>query len=140
MTATKHTKTPWRVAAIGTPTPCPEGATGEQRAKWDTITADMSKPFRDNDGSYIITCDAGRIAAVTFRNQDVPVRKRRTTEDAEALANLDLILRAVNSHAALVEALRGMLDPREKRWKVTDWDIRCAAARAALALVEGGGK
>lgn len=44
-----------------------------------------------------------------------------------------LIVRAVNSHDALVAALRDLLDGSEP------WDERATRARAALALAEQGG-
>ena len=50
-----------------------------------------------------------------------------------AEANKSLIVRAVNSHEALVAALRDLLDGSEP------WDVRATQARAALALAEQGG-
>ena len=51
----------------------------------------------------------------------------------ESAANAALIVRAVNSHEALVAALRDLLDGSEP------WDVRATQARAALALAEQGG-
>lgn len=48
-------------------------------------------------------------------------------------ANAALIVRAVNSHEAVVAALRDLLDGSEP------WDVRATQARAALALAEQGG-
>ena len=50
-----------------------------------------------------------------------------------AEADAALIVRAVNSHEALVAALRDLLDGSEP------WDVRATQARAALALAEQGG-
>jgi len=50
-----------------------------------------------------------------------------------AEANAAFIVRAVNAHDELVAALEGMMLPHEKGWKVTDWTLRMADARAALA-------
>ncbi len=47
-------------------------------------------------------------------------------------ANARFIVRAVNSHEALVAALRDLLDGSEP------WDERATQARAALALAEQG--
>ena len=46
------------------------------------------------------------------------------------------IVRACNSHEAMLEALKTMCLPHQKGWKVTDWELRLAQARAAIAQAE----
>lgn len=60
------------------------------------------------------------------------VNRESRISKREMEANAAFIVRACNSHEKLVEALKGMLVPHEKGWNVTDWEIRCEAARAAL--------
>lgn len=55
----------------------------------------------------------------------------KSPSEAEQTANAALIVRAVNSHEALVAALRGML--QHAGWAASE------KARAALALAEQGG-
>jgi hypothetical protein len=63
------------------------------------------------------------------RNTHVCVVTTRGLPDDEIEANIQLIAAAPD----LLAALRDMIEPHERGWKVTDWDIRCDAARAAIA-------
>ena len=56
-------------------------------------------------------------------------------ERAILIASAPDLLRQRN---ALLLALRGMMVPHEKGWKVTDWTLRLADARAAIAACKEG--
>jgi len=45
--------------------------------------------------------------------------------------------RLIAASPDLLKALKEQIEPRAKGWKVTDWDIRDANARAAIAKAEG---
>lgn len=99
---------------------------GDINMAWDIATEAATWDAKDYDededtmGTWQFPADYRRIA---------------TTSDMgpEAKANAALIVRAVNSHDALVAALRDLLDGSEP------WDVRATQARAALALAEQGG-
>jgi hypothetical protein len=63
---------------------------------------------------------------------DVLVRYSKTDNLAEVAANAQLIAACTE----LLSALKEQIEPRAKGWKVTDWDIRDANARAAIASAE----
>lgn len=80
-----------------------------------------SSRFANPRAAYIpIRSAAGTVALVVSGN-------------GRDFANAALIVRAVNSHEAMVAALRDLLDGSDP------WDERATRARAALALAEQGG-
>lgn len=112
----------------------PRPATPQQAAKhtptpWTCQLGDNK--FMDKFGQNIIKSGDEWVALVCDFN--------RHGRDAERDANATLVIRAVNSHAALVVALRTML---------AHADDACGSclheshdkARAALALAEGGAR
>ena len=61
------------------------------------------------------------------------------SEDPEVRENARLIVQAVNSHAALIEALQAVVSALDGRVHSHDALLALAGAREALRLAQGGG-
>jgi len=86
----------------------------------------MLKPF----GGFTIAPLKGggrrEIGSVLFRHDKIDI-----------VSEVDANARLIAAAPELLEALKEQIEPRSKGWKVTDWDIRDANARAAIAKAEG---
>jgi hypothetical protein len=87
---------------------------------WEVNYTKATTQIKPNDGHGIVAT--------------IPVRYSKTDNLAENAANARLIAAAPE----LLEALKEQIEPRAKGWKVTDWKIRDANARAAIAKAEKG--
>ena len=141
-TKQEHTPGPWRVAQTGTPTVAPSGITPDQKKTWDRLQADMKKPFRHNDGSFVIIAGAGDertpVATATFQGH-AKRGQAWNTEDPVGLANAYLVAAAPDlkrDRADLLAALENAIPMLETYCKgepraVMKLDtIRAAIAKA----------
>ena len=97
---------------------------------WEVLSTATKNP-RTSEWREIRSGVAGVVRCDSF---DVHRSGESYTECGVRISAADaaLIVRAVNSHEALVAALRDLLDGSEP------WDVRATQARAALALAEQG--
>lgn len=96
-----HTPTPWGVSVL-------DGGYGSDRSK--------------RDGAMIISPPPGDEVVKRLREKRLPITKVRVamleashyTPHETAVANAELIVRAVNSHDDLLDALRGLIGAVER--------------------------
>lgn len=101
---TTHTPGPWRVSERGEPIPAPDDLPADRQKQWNDLQAEMCKPFRHNDGSFVIVKDTGDergpVATATFQGK-AKRGQAWNTDDPEGLANARLIAAAPDLLAAL---------------------------------------
>ena len=81
----------------------PAGLSAEQQRRWDEIQSQMSRPFRTNDGGFVIRNENGGVAEIRFQDDSAPKRGRHDREDPIGLATAHLVTAA---HEMLAVCLR----------------------------------
>ena len=107
--AVAHTPTPWKL--------------GFEEYIWD----EASNPPQKRRATRI---DADQHVSIAFVATDIH-------PNHEGEANAELIIRAVNSHAALVSALNNLLDYADRHEDDAGYQAAMREAESALALADG---
>ena len=114
---TKHTPGPWRVAGRGEPLPAPDDLPADKQQQWNKLQAELCKPIRCNDGSFVIVKDgSGPVGTASFQGT-AKRGKAWSNEDPEGLANARLIAAAPE----LLACVENVKPHGEKLREKTKW-------------------
>lgn len=90
----------YKLATLGEPEPAPADLSPEMKEKWDQIQANLSGPFRTNDGAYIICDEDGQGVIEVRRVTQAKRGKGYQTECPIAYERAKLIVELLNRESS----------------------------------------